>query len=414
MIADYAGVFLFDSSTGHMRRVSVSGASLFNPTDLTVDGDRVFIANYHGNNLLEGRLDEAAYTLAITGEIGTSETISPEGVAWDGKRLAAANYDASNVQVFSQDGGAWKLSCQLPVGLAHGVAFNGGYLYATSLADRTVVKINPDECRVERSSGSQGWGLGQFLWPTSVAAFGPRQIIVSDAHTGVITVLSAGKLKPLGSWGDNGPGITGHNMPYDATPAGNQLWVASTFDRRLLSYDKETGKLLQSWGFDRGWAEESPREALMTGQKYDSYIRKDAPFQFLGDCYYAGYARLHRCEDVTKTFELPAEIEGGGQLYFVQAARGRRGTFLTSPQNVYALYFPEGSNAWKKVLLERDNWVIDGQLVGRNGAVDLQVIEMTNFAMDAPSYVHSVDDIKAAARVLKSESSNGQRPASNP
>jgi DNA-binding beta-propeller fold protein YncE len=404
LLADYAGVFVFDRSTGRVTRLTVTGADHFNPTDLTVDGDSVFIANYHGNNLLEARVDENKNTLTIIAKVAAPNTISPEGVAWDGKRLAAANYDASNVQIFVRETDGWKLTCELPVSYAHGVAFNDGKLFATSLGDRQVLKIDPDECRVEMRSGAQGWAPGQYLWPTSVAAMGGR-IVVADAHTGRVTFLSAKNLQTLGVTGGNGPGVTGLNMPYDATPAGDTLWVTSTFNRRLLSYDTTSGEVLESWGFDRGWAEEAPSGALMTEQGYDGYIRKSASFQLRGKCYHTGYARLHECEDGTKSFELPSDIDGG-QLYFIQAVRGARGVFLTSPQHVFAMYFADGGGSWQKVRVERDRWVIGDRLVGPEGVVDLRTIE-PNFVPPSGDMVHSAADIGLAIRVLERRASDG-------
>jgi hypothetical protein len=373
LVADYGDAFLFDSSNGRLKRLAFNGSGVFEPTAFAVDGDRVFIANYHGNNVLETRLDEEHGSLAVVSRIGDDATISPEGVSFDGRRLAVANYDGGNVQVFEDAAGDWKAVCRLAVPWAHGVAFNAGALFATSLGNREVLKIDVEQCRIAERVGSLGWQPGQFLWPTSVTAYGAERIAVSDAHTGLITVLRTKDLKLVTSWGGNGPGLTGLNMPYSTAVAGERLWVTSTFGRRLLAFDT-TGRLTDSWALEPGWTHESPRTAFLNAQRYDGYTRTDATVLIDGSCYRPSYGAVIPCGGADRSLTIPRLINGG-QLYFVQAIRASRGTFLTSPQHTTALYFEDGSAAWSTVQLGRDHWVMDSQLVGPSGPVDLAVLE---------------------------------------
>ena len=206
--------------------------------------------------------------MKVVSELGDNNTISPEGVvAFDG-HVAVANYDGNNVQIFSYTG--TKL-CEIPVFHAHGIAHTDGYLFATSLGDRQVLKIDTDECAIVSRTGSQGWARGQFMWPTGLGA-GNGKLVVSDAHTGMLSSLSADTFEIYEHWGGNGPGA--FNMPYAAEFDNEDVWIISTFNRTI--FQMRDRKVINAWAQEMEDNVKSSLQWKLDSAKYSAdYVRNE-------------------------------------------------------------------------------------------------------------------------------------------
>ena len=378
LLSDYSDAFLFDRTTSSMKLLQIDmgdSRSTFSPASFAVDApnDRVFIANYRGNNILIGRLDKARASLRIIGEIGDVNTISSEAVAFNGSLVATANYDGNNVQVFAPDGNKWSTRCNLPIKQAHGITFLGRYVYATSLTDRQIVKIDPDSCTEVGRAGSAGWGLGQYLWPTSVAPWDDKSIAITDAHTGLISIADAKTLSVNRQLGGNGPGLDGLNMPYGLFVESDNMLVTNTFRGQIAAFNKASGAVTEVWSDRPAWQgmAYNARYSLAAENRQDFYTRRDVSVTINGQCYHPAYGRLTKCDDATQSIFV-GEADGG-YLFMIETVPAERGVFAFSSSSLLAFYFEDGSDPEhpRKVFLGRDHWLVEGRVVGPDGTVDL-------------------------------------------
>lgn len=372
MVADYLGVYLFDGRTLKPFSIEKDAALRWHPTALALSGDTVFIANYTGNNVLVGTVDFSAMAIRIDRVIGDDKTISPEGIAVDDNKVAVANYDGNSVQVFDLDVSDTSAACQVAVGLGHGVTFADGHIFATSLLNRTILKIDPENCAVVGTIGRQGWGRGEFLWPTAVASMGFGQVIVTDAHTGRLTVLATHDLSVVAEWGGNGP--RGFNMPYGVAWHEGRVWVASTFNRTIVELSDFSWARARFHSFTpNAWAwrrEAFPAGAYLSGENRAGYVGR-SQIAIQGQCYYPGYKAVTPCNTVSLQNVQVPEIVQSSYFYFLQGSRVGDGTLLSSPQNPYALYYPDRGGQPAEILVGLDAWVVDDALVGPEGPINV-------------------------------------------
>jgi hypothetical protein len=196
LIADYSNVLLFDRRYGTVATMAVVGASRPNvPTGLAYDGQRqrLFIANYLSNNVLVARVDLPTKTIVVEQEFASDQAISPENVSVDpdSGNVAIADYDGNDIQIWKQSGAAWTRICAVPLKQAHGILLSHGDAFATGLAGRELVKIDPTRCTITGHIGEAGWDPGAygFLWPTAIAEWDHDNIAVADAHTGMLSIF---------------------------------------------------------------------------------------------------------------------------------------------------------------------------------------------------------------------------------
>jgi len=378
LIADYVHVFLFNAHSGSLKLLQIDMGGIiskFEPTAFAIDAenDRIFIANYHGNNILIGRLDKERNSLKIVGELGDANTVSPEGVVFNGSLLATANYDGSNVQVFEPSGEGWSTRCDIPVKQAHGIAFLGRYIYARSLWYRQVIRIDPESCAVVGRTGGRGWKRGQYLWPTFIAPWDDKSIAITDAHTGMISVVDARTLSVTRTFGGNGPGLDGLNMPYAISVEGENVLVTNTFGSRIVAFNKESGGMTDVWAAKPIWpgVAYEYRYSIAAERRNTYGTRNDISIKIGGECYHPGYAEMVKCEDRHQSISVGPF--NGIYNYMIEAVRTEHGVFLFSSNSPWSLYYDSADDPEhpRQVLLGRDHWLVDGRVIGPDGAVDL-------------------------------------------
>jgi DNA-binding beta-propeller fold protein YncE len=372
VLANYSNVALFDKSTGIIDNIEVENPELvktFVPTSFAVDyvHDKILIANYTSNNVIVASLDKARLKIHFDRLIGDEQTVSPEGVAVSGDLAAVANYDGDNVQFFDQSKPNSIAACTISVREPHGVVFLGDFAYATSLQDRSLIKIDPKTCSITARVGEIGWKAKQFLWPTQVAVWDDESVAVSDAHTGLISVYSAKTLDFIKSFGGNGPGRNELNMPYGLAVGGSYLFVTSAFSDKIMRFDKTSGRPLESWSARPGWEEVADGSPYtLNHEDRSGYIDKHTTVTLDGACYHPGYARLVSCNGGENVAMPPLH---GSEMYFIQVAHEGDQTLIFSPQCPIALLFGAGGWARKReITLGFDHWLIAGRVVGPNGA----------------------------------------------
>lgn len=391
LIADYKSVYKFDSTDGELTKLEIviSGfETKFVPTAFASHPDgRIFLANYLGNNVLQGEIDESESKLVFNKQIGDSRTLSPEGVDVFESYLAVANYDGGNVQLFAEGpGGELKKYCELPIPYAHGVAFADSHLFVSGLQERKIFKIDYRTCEVVAMISTMGWTAGRLMWPTGISKFDDRSILVSDAHTGLLLVFDTRTMALKRTYGGNGPGKNGLNMPYTAILANGDIWVTSTFGRRLFRIDANSGKS-KTWDIDESnrWVFEAPESSFLNRHLYKGYERLDGDFYVNGRCFRPSYTKIVSCTNLlerkvsnntikdalqtSKSFEVPISLPYIS--YFVQISKVGSKFLMSSPQSPVAYLFSDPAEEGEPIEVGFDRWVIYGRLYGPSGSVDL-------------------------------------------
>ncbi len=234
----------------------------------------LFVANYKGHDVLE--MQRTGDTLKVLTRYTHADMVSPEGVAVsdDGSLVAVADYDGNAVFVFHRDG---RLAWRRHVGLGHGVSFGPGFVVATSLQNRSIIKFDL-QGNLLSQAGHLGWGENGYLWPTTIIVKGD-DIVISDAHTGKVTFLDH-DLRARKSLGGNGPGTGLFNMPYGVVGWSGGWIICDTFKGRLLVLDQDCRcqRILQRQlpGIPKqGWA-----DAPVSQQKFRGYTNLTRAYSF--------------------------------------------------------------------------------------------------------------------------------------
>ena len=363
IVSDYSNIYLFDYSSNTLKLIDVKYDEEFVPTGTSFDKSSglLYIANYTGNNILVGRLDIESLELDVVSEIRDEQTISPEGVVAFDQYIASANFDGNNIQIFSKAGAK---ICQLPVKLAHGINYGDGYLFAASAYDSQILKIDVVNCNVVATTGSKGWERGQYQWPMSIAPQ-PGKILISDALTGKLTVLSTNSMEVMDHWGGNGPGA--FNMPYAAEWDGDDILVVSTFNN--LIFRVRGSKVIHAWTQETIENDSRSLEWVTDDGEYFNGRVRNETIEIHGKCYQPVYGYLKECGTLTKFPHFPRSNQSGF-IYFVHAVRGKRGAFVFSPQNPHLYYYGDNGKCAPPIRMSVDMWAFDGSIVGNAGRID--------------------------------------------
>jgi DNA-binding beta-propeller fold protein YncE len=351
----------------------------FSPTGLAFSEKTrtLFIANQLGNNILVADFDLEKHKIIIHQELENGIIMSPEGVAYDDKKkiIVTAQHNGDSVAVFETSDTGWRVRCTATVPEPYGVAIGESYVFATSLAARQLLKIDPNNCGIIDRIGELGWDAraGQFMWPTTVQHLSNGMIGVSDAHTGRVYIIDPETLSVQAWFGGNGPGVGALNMPYGFSERAGKVLVASTYGNRLIEFDI-TGKFQRSYSLDAIWPTRyhPDRSRMIDFPGWKLYLGQAAKVDMFEKCLRAGYGKLHTCNE-KRTFNLPnpgdTPLSGGSYFYFTQIASVPDGALVLSPQNPIALYIAALPSAIA-LLPSRigfDSW-LDGDKIVRPGS----------------------------------------------
>lgn len=251
LICNYEKVFLtkMNSEIADLNELAKPDeVKIWNPTGVFYDKVKgiLYVANYNGHNIVKCSIDENTKKLKYLGEINDKNMVSPENVSVDenGNNIAVADYDGNNVLYFNSKG---ELLWKIEIKLAHGVAVRNNYIYATSLNDRQIIKID-SRGNIIAKIGTMGLNENEYLWPTSIDISKDNTIMVTDAHAGKISFFKT-DLTFIESIGCNGPGVNNFNYPYSSIFVNNKIIVADTFKARVLELDGKTKNVLNQYCF---------------------------------------------------------------------------------------------------------------------------------------------------------------------
>ena len=312
-MTDYQDVYWFDEEKKHLTILKADFSiftkegkgCFYQPTGVAVDAEnKVYIANYRGNNILQGRLDLEKMSIAFEREYRSKHSISPENVIIDSaqKRVYSANYDGGTITAFDAVSG--KELWAAPVPQAHGVTFDKDYVYAVGLDKRNIVKIDSKSGKIVLESGGLGWNpvKQQFMWPVTVDILNDDNLIVADAQNGFISLADKKTLQVSSFFGGNGLGSHYFNYPYTAKVLGDEVWISSAFRPEIVVLDRKTLKSIRRYFLRPTIVRGEYKEPFGVG--WDGYINKRPGdiIHLLGKKYQLGFAQIHHPENI---FYLP-------------------------------------------------------------------------------------------------------------
>jgi lactonase family protein with 7-bladed beta-propeller len=359
---------------------------------------RLFVANYSANNLLVFKYAPKAETVSLDSVVSSEHIKSPENihVSDDGNYLVAANYEGNGVVAFKKDAQKnWSEIWFAQIRRAHGVSIVKNKVFATGLEERKLYELDLEHGSVLRSIGGIGWdpAAPTFLWPTSVQPVGEDRVILSDAHTGFISIFSTSSLENEGFFGGNGPTLHFFNMPYAAISKHGKIAVLSTFQGRITILDLARMSVLKDFvpqGSD--WShihpliqsgqikEEDIKPTYRLGYKDYSWVKGPRVFLF-GRVFAMGYASLsHGKFSLRMPVLRPNEggvMNNASYYYFLDGYKGEKGLFLFSWSGRQLLYFHqiEGVTYAVPYTLNDVAWRIGRNLITSSVVVHIADIE---------------------------------------
>ena len=278
------------------------------PTGVAVDKfSNVYVANYLANNIIRGRISKENCKINFDYSYSSINSLGPENISLNESKdiIVSANFDGSNVTAFRISDGKeiWHTS---DIPSAHGVAIFENSVFASSLSERKIYKLDLDTGEKLLSRGSIGWDplKSEFMWPTSLTQFNSK-ILISDAHTGYIHSINPNNLEPISYFGGNGPHTNLLNMPYSVFSDNKEISILSTFRRQIFTLKNDTGNIKEKYEFEpSNWPKNVSKTNLLT-KGWENYIQKDGPVLYInGEEYLNSYNQLHPVKSNNTSFPI--------------------------------------------------------------------------------------------------------------
>ena len=204
--------------------------TFLNPKGVFVDRrtNAVWVADYNGHDVLQGRIEGTPAFLRITKRITHPDMRSPEGPQ---RRRSdfCRRLRLGLILAFDLDG---TLQWKQTLALAHDVAAYGDHVFALGLSDTKVVKLDRHTGAVEAKLVGT-----DLLYPTSVTVDG-EHLLVMDANRGALTALTF-DLRVISRQGSNGPLPEQFYRPYGVAVATSGPVVADTLKSRVVFLDRD-------------------------------------------------------------------------------------------------------------------------------------------------------------------------------
>ena len=351
---------------------------------------RLFVANYTGNNIAVFEFADAT-RLRLVDVLRGPHAIGPEGVAVsdDARALAVANYDGGDVALWHRQASGWRVVWSHRMQNAHGVALDADRVFAVSTQLRKVVALDRATGDELASVGHMGRDALGFLHPTQVDVLASGELLLTDPGHGRLTVLDR-DLQVRGVLGANGPGFCRWNWPYDTVPLASGEWlVLSTFGDRLISVQPRDAAVTHvRFLSSREWlsvALGGPFGALSSDFRSGgdrAYDWAAGPrVKMLGERFMLSHQHLFiERDDVRHAVYLPlgnCVLTKGTSFKTTLMLRGRKGSFLWSPQSVALVYVHAGRDFFvDSSRIPLDCWESDGRLMRPDSTtVDLLAVE---------------------------------------
>ena len=384
-IADYANLFLLDARTGNLNLIKPEINQPYYPTGVFYYKPKgmLYVANYLANNILIFEFSPDQKTIKLKQTISSPNTVSPENVyvSDDGQYLAVACYDGNSVTLFDIKDSPKEL-WHTKISLAHGVSILNNKIYATSLSGKRIYELDILTGDTLRKVGQQGWNAmnQEFLWPTQIYPFDKNTLIISDAHTGYISLFDINSFKIKSYFGGNGPTFHNLNMPYSAIFDGSNFIIVSTFQQRLIFGDKNfkfTKTIATGADWDYAKKEKMNTQSYVPPEWNNQYVKVKGQELVVNDkSYLLGYGWLFTKDKLALGFQLPSSPSiFGGYAYFTDVAVFQDGYFIISPQSSQAFFLVKDKNYLFSYTIPVDSWIIGQTLYSPTEKKDISFFQ---------------------------------------
>jgi len=413
-ISNYENIFIFDRRDGAVCAVSImddnekmrqikmvngfpfSSESVINPTGVYFAGNnKLYVANYKINNILEGVVDAEGCGFTVEHEYASPSSLGPENVWVDegSNLLLSANYDAGTVTAFDIDSKHEVWVANVPQ--AHGVTASNGMVYATGLTERKIYKINISTGEIVQKRGGLGWGPmnSEFMWPTSIYPFSGTEMIVADAQSGFISIVSSENLDTIRYTGGNGPSENLFNYPYAAIPFGNDIAIMQSQRKEVLFISRKEFSISERFYFlENKWPEQRA-DSLIFGRGWEGYQDFSGNnVRILDDFYRLGFGGLHALTGrrILKMPDVGTLFNDSAYVYFLQAHNSEDLSVLWSSgsRSAYGVArMRDGLNILVPKRINLDSWLV-GETVVSEGGVRIDVSDLENDFLEMAGRYH--------------------------
>ncbi|WP_411959337.1 PQQ-binding-like beta-propeller repeat protein [Pseudomonas sp. s4] len=405
VLANYQDLILFkrdDASLCRLDAKGMSGSSLdakstggaiYNPTGVyATEEGHLFVANYKGNNVLEGSVDAENCTFVVAGEFSSPDTRGPENVVVDKESglLLSANYDAGTIVAFDTKTKKQVWAASVPQ--AHGVTVSNGKVYATGLTERKLYELDLKSGQVLRAKGAMGWDpmTATYMWPTSIYPLADGNLVVSDPQSGYVSVIDPKTLDAIRYTGGNGPAHNLLNYPYASVPDGDELIVLSSMRGSLVFLKQKDMSLTEKYSLNKEQWPESAQQLPVFGKGWDNYRDKSGyAVKIAGKDYGLGFGQLYPVGEgaVYNVPDTGSLFNPGAYIYFMQGYTSGKVSLLfsSSSTTLLAINSKEGRPS---ILLPKfigiDSWKVGDALVSGTGGLPFKyLVDEVGEAADA-------------------------------
>jgi len=402
-ISNYENIFIFDrhdsaicaasivDGNAKMKQVRMtdgfafSGGSAINPTGVYfASNNKLYVANYKVNNILEGVVDAERCEFTVEHEYASPSSLGPENVWVDesSNLLLSANYDAGTVSAFDLDSKHEVWVANVPQ--AHGIAVSDGTVYATGLTERKIYKINISTGEVVQERGGLGWNPmnSEFMWPTSIYPFSGTEMIVADAQSGFVSVVDAENLNTIRYTGGN---------------VGDDIAIMQSQRKGVLFISRKDFGISEKFYFFENYWPEQQVENVIFGKGWKGYQDFSGNYvKLMAGSYRLGFGSLHDLDGrrIVKMPDIGTLFNNSAYMYFLQAYSSEDLSiiFSSGSSSIHGLArMHDGLNILVPKQINADSWIVGGEVVSEGGRrIDINDLRSDFFKMADRYHEHLV------------------------
>ncbi|OLP18664.1 hypothetical protein BST81_09490 [Leptolyngbya sp. 'hensonii'] len=424
ILATYQNLYLWNKSkNSYFKLQKPNNVKSWHPTGVFFSPfyQRLFVANYTGNDLLVLKIqfpetnqsdkktssefprlileESLVHTLGIKGAEGIF--VSPMG-----RYMSIANFDGKSISFFERLDNDWKYRWSYPLPSAHGTVIVGNSVYGSGTS---IVEIDLETGKLIKEKKSIG--QRDILFTTCINYdFLSETLIVSDTMAGKVSVLSK-DLDLISEIGENGPGPANLDMPYCSYRFSGDLYILSTFQRRIIEINSQNQ--VYSHYFDGGWKwlEGQANVYLYPSSGiWERTTMTNAVAVKIGDLYYLpDYGSLRRVDGQASLY-LPTHghllsPKSAPGFYIVSIAQSKDYLIIIANSSDTGILLQRGTGRFGQISLEQVGcWALNDRVMCPRGEYSLQYLVSEKSQMVEIKSLKSIaDSLSVSVQNLESE-----------
>lgn len=376
LVANYRNIYAFDAEQNEAYPLKLdTPPAIWAPTAVHYSAyyDRLFIANYTGNDIIIAAIDRSGPHIALrfqgrlVDEPGIHEAEGID-VSAGGRYMAVANWGGDSVSLFERVTDRWVLRWQRPMLAAHGVSIVGSRVFASG---KEIAKF---DIATGNELGRIDQIDGRKIQFTTCLNYDNQTdgLIASDAIRGDVFTLTL-DLAVKEVFGANGPTFDNLSMPYCVYRDRKATYILSTYQERIIRIDA-TGTTSFEFGKSNWATLPLMPEQTLQRDVWDGYLKTDSPsFAFFDTTIRSTYGGV--LGDDGTQFMMPTRtgaLSFGWLFYAVSVAKDGDWLMLTSNSATGVILFNQATKQIGSAdLHEQDCWAMSDRIVCPSGQYDL-------------------------------------------